>query len=74
MVKRRSTRPVDTWPFMALKLSQALYDNGYISYLEVIVQQTNLFEAQLDESSTMQQKLNSIVLLYKALGGGWNTQ
>jgi outer membrane protein, multidrug efflux system len=56
----------------ALKLSQALYDNGYISYLEVIVQQTNLFEAQLDESSTMQQKLNSIVLLYKALGGGWN--
>jgi len=56
----------------ALVLSQALYDNGYTSYLEVIVMQTNLFDAQLLESTTMQQKLNSIVSLYKALGGGWN--
>ncbi|HEV3223579.1 MAG TPA: efflux transporter outer membrane subunit [Puia sp.] len=56
----------------ALVLSQARYDNGYTSYLEVIVMQTNLFDAQLLESNTMQQKLNSIVSLYKALGGGWN--
>jgi outer membrane protein TolC len=34
--------------------------------------QTNLFDAQLLESTTTQQKLNSIVSLYKALGGGWN--
>jgi outer membrane protein, multidrug efflux system len=56
----------------ALVLSQARYDNGYTSYLEVIIMQTNLFDAQLLESGTMQQKLNSIVSLYKALGGGWN--
>jgi multidrug efflux system outer membrane protein len=56
----------------ALVLSQARYDNGYTSYLEVIIMQTNLFDAQLEESITMQQKLNSIVSLYKALGGGWN--
>ena len=56
----------------ALVLSQARYDNGYTSYLEVIIQQTNLFDAQLLESTTMQEKLNSIVSLYKALGGGWN--
>ena len=56
----------------ALMLSQARYDNGYTSYLEVIIMQTNLFEAELLESSTLQQKLNSIVSLYKALGGGWN--
>ena len=56
----------------ALILSQARYDNGYTSYLEVIVMQTNLFDAQLLESTTLQQKLNSIVSLYKALGGGWN--
>lgn len=55
----------------ALTLSQARYDNGYTSYLEVIVMQTNLFDAQLLESTTLQQKLNSIVSLYKALGGGW---
>jgi multidrug efflux system outer membrane protein len=56
----------------ALVLSQARYDNGYTSYLEVIIMQTNLFDAQLLESSTLQLKLNSIVSLYKALGGGWN--
>ena len=56
----------------ALMLSQARYDNGYTSYLEVIIMQTNLFDTQLLESTTMQQKLNSIVSLYKALGGGWN--
>jgi outer membrane protein, multidrug efflux system len=55
----------------ALTLSQARYDNGYTSYLEVIIMQTNLFDAQLLESTTLQQKLNSIVSLYKALGGGW---
>jgi len=55
----------------SLTLSQARYDNGYTSYLEVIIMQTNLFDAQLQESFTMQQKLNSIVSLYKALGGGW---
>ncbi|HSZ34728.1 MAG TPA: efflux transporter outer membrane subunit, partial [Puia sp.] len=55
----------------ALRLSQARYNDGYTSYLEVIIMQTNLFDAQLLESNTMQQKLNSIVSLYKALGGGW---
>jgi outer membrane protein, multidrug efflux system len=56
----------------ALILSQARYDGGYTSYLEVIVMQTTLFDAQLLESTTQQQKLNAIVSLYKALGGGWN--
>jgi multidrug efflux system outer membrane protein len=56
----------------SLVLSQARYDNGYTSYLEVIIMQTNLFDAQLLESATLQLKLNSIVSLYKALGGGWN--
>ena len=39
-----------------LVLSQARYDNGYTSYLEVIIMQTNLFDAQLLESTTLQQK------------------
>jgi multidrug efflux system outer membrane protein len=56
----------------ALMLSQARYDNGYTSYLEVIIMQTNLFDAQLLESTTLRLKLNSIVSLYRALGGGWN--
>ena len=30
----------------ALQLSTARYDNGYTSYLEVIIMQNNLFDAQ----------------------------
>jgi multidrug efflux system outer membrane protein len=56
----------------ALYLSQARYDNGFTSYLEVIIQQDNLFDAQLLESISLAGKLVSIVSLYKALGGGWN--
>jgi multidrug efflux system outer membrane protein len=56
----------------ALELSQARYDFGYTSYLEVLIQENNLFDAELQESVLMQQKLNSIVSLYRALGGGWN--
>jgi multidrug efflux system outer membrane protein len=55
----------------ALQLSTARYDNGYTSYLEVIIMQNNLFDAQFQESEALQGKLNSIVLLYKSLGGGW---
>ncbi len=55
----------------SLKLYRAKYDNGYTSYLEVIVQETNLLDAQFQLSITQQGKLNSVVQLYKALGGGW---
>lgn len=55
----------------ALKLSKARYDFGYTSYIEVILMENNLFDAQLQASQALQGKLNSIVLLYKSLGGGW---
>jgi len=54
-----------------LKLSQARYDQGYSSYLEVLDAQRTLFDAELIESQTLQQSLNAIVELYRALGGGW---
>jgi multidrug efflux system outer membrane protein len=55
----------------ALSLSMARYNFGYTSYLEVVVAENVLFDAQFLQSQTLQGKLNSIVLLYKALGGGW---
>ena len=55
----------------ALVLSNARYDNGYTSYIEVIQMQDNLFDAQIQESQALQGKLNAIVRLYKSLGGGW---
>lgn len=55
----------------ALVLSNARYDNGYTSYIEVIQMQDNLYDAQFEESQALRGKLNAIVSLYKALGGGW---
>lgn len=55
----------------ALELTQARYDFGYTSYLEVIIQEDNLFEAENQRSYILQKKLSSIVNLYKSLGGGW---
>jgi multidrug efflux system outer membrane protein len=56
----------------ALELSNARYNFGYTSYLEVLTQENFLFDAELQESVLMQQKLNALVSLYRALGGGWN--
>jgi multidrug efflux system outer membrane protein len=55
----------------ALTLSRARYDYGYTDYLEVVVMENSLFDVQFQLSQSLQGKLNSIVQLYKALGGGW---
>jgi multidrug efflux system outer membrane protein len=55
----------------SLELIRARYNYGYSSFYEVLIQENYLFDAELAESVTLQKKLNSIVLLYKALGGGW---
>ncbi|MCL2040954.1 MAG: TolC family protein [Bacteroidales bacterium] len=55
----------------ALQLSYALYDHGYSSYLEVMMQENNLFDAELQVSTTLQQQLAAYIQLYKTLGGGF---
>lgn len=55
----------------ALILANARYNNGYTSYVEVIMMQDNLFDAQFQESQALRGRLNAVVSLYKALGGGW---
>lgn len=55
----------------ALDLSRARYDNGFTSYLEVLIAENNLFSASLTTSSVRAQQLTSSVTLYRALGGGW---
>ncbi len=54
-----------------LVLTDARYNHGFTSYLEVLVQQNNLLDSQLQQSIALQAKLNAIVMLYKSLGGGW---
>lgn len=55
----------------AAKLSRARYDGGVVDYLEVLDTERTLFSAELAESVVLRQYLNSIVLLYRSLGGGW---
>ncbi len=57
----------------ARDLSLDRYNGGVTSYLEVIENDRSAFEAELQYSQVRQQLLNSYILLYKALGGGWMT-
>ena len=56
----------------AARLSRARYDGGVVDYLEVLDSERSLFDAELQQSATLRRYLNSIVQLYKAVGGGWD--
>jgi multidrug efflux system outer membrane protein len=58
----------------AARLSQALYQEGQDSYLEVLTSDTNYFTAELNLAIARQNELLSLVQLYNALGGGWKTK
>lgn len=65
-VERQVTAAVN-----AASLSQARYDGGQTSYLEVLESERQRFNAELSLSETYQLHYLSYVKLYKALGGGW---
>ncbi len=54
-----------------VRLSQLRYDNGYTSYLEVLYSQTLLFNAELTSTQVQGTLFQSLVNLYKSMGGGW---
>ena len=56
----------------ALRLANLRYKGGLANYLDVLVAQRNLFEAELALTGTHRLQLVSVVQLYKALGGGWS--
>lgn len=51
--------------------SEELLNNGMVNYLEVLTARQNALYAQLDLINAHFTQLNSIVELYRALGGGW---
>lgn len=53
------------------RLSTLRYRGGLDSYLQVLDAERNLFQGQLDLARLRRDELNSIVALYRALGGGW---
>ncbi|MFO0698204.1 MAG: efflux transporter outer membrane subunit [Nitrospira sp.] len=56
----------------ALRLATLRYKSGLANYLDVLIAQRNLFDAELSLTSTHRLHLVSVVQLYKALGGGWS--
>lgn len=54
-----------------VELSELRYRGGVSAYLQVLDAQRNLFDAELEETSAMRDKIVSLIQLYKALGGGW---
>jgi multidrug efflux system outer membrane protein len=55
----------------ATGLSNIRYDGGVTSYLEVLDNERQLFDAELDLARARRDELLAVVVLYRALGGGW---
>ncbi len=55
----------------AARLSDIRYRGGAASYLEVLTSQTDLFDAELRLVQARLNELVALVVLYAALGGGW---
>ncbi len=53
------------------RLSYRRFDRGLSGYLDVLVAETNLFDAELAAVSTQAQQYAQVVAVYQAMGGGW---
>ena len=58
--------------FKAADLARVRYDNGYSSYLEVLDAERQLFGAEMQAATALAGRLNAIVDVCMALGGGWD--
>ncbi|HKA31796.1 MAG TPA: efflux transporter outer membrane subunit [Candidatus Binatia bacterium] len=54
------------------QLSRHRYDVGLSNYLEVLIADQDLFDAELLLARTRGAEMNAVVQLYRALGGGWD--
>lgn len=56
----------------AAQLAAVRYEGGVVSYLEVLYNEQQLFDAELLLAQARRDELLSVVELYRALGGGWD--
>lgn len=54
----------------AVEYTQALFHSGSATYLETLTAQQSLLSAQLNEVSDTFQRMQAVINLYEALGGG----
>lgn len=55
----------------AIRDAQLLFRSGMANYLEVITAQASSLQAELSLADIRRQQLSNVVVLYRALGGGW---
>jgi len=55
----------------SVRLSEMRYKGGTTTYLEVLDGQRSLFSAELTLAEARGSEYQSLVQLYRALGGGW---
>jgi len=53
------------------RIARLRFDEGYTSYIEVLDAERSLFNVELSYTQTQASLLNSLVNIYKAMGGGW---
>lgn len=58
----------------ASEIANLRYEGGVASYLEVLDTERQLFDAERDLVAARREESVSVVLLYKALGGGWQAE
>jgi NodT family efflux transporter outer membrane factor (OMF) lipoprotein len=58
----------------ALTLARQRYESGIASFLEVLVDERTLQQTQLSLTDSTATVSTDLVALYKALGGGWQTE
>lgn len=56
----------------AVDAASELFIAGRVSYLEIITAQKDAVAAQIDEVEIQKERLINQIVIYKALGGGWN--
>lgn len=55
----------------SIEISNDLFSSGKANYLEVLTAQREALESKLELIETKKHQFNSVITIYKALGGGW---
>ena len=55
----------------SVDIARLQYDNGYTDYLTVLDTERQLFAAELQLATALQDRLDAVVSVCMALGGGW---
>lgn len=56
------------------RFARERYDEGYVSYIEVLDSERRLFDAELEYTRRQGNSYVALVSIYKAMGGGWVTR